>query len=851
MTTATIPDFALVVLIGATGSGKSSFARKHFLPTEIVSSDQCRALVSDDETDLAATADAFDLLTYTAAIRLKRRLLTVIDATSVKREDRAKLVALARRHHALPVAVVLDIDPAICHARNSNRPNRDFGEHVPRNHGKALRRGLRGLQKEGFRQIHIMKSPEEVDALEIVREPLWTDRRGEHGPFDIIGDIHGCFDELTELLGKLGYEIDPFEEEGEGLITARHPEGRGAFFVGDITDRGPKNRNALRLVMGMVGAGTAHCVVGNHDYKLNKWLKGRKVQLNHGLDLTVGELEATSEAFRKQVSAFIYDLRSHFWLADGKLVVAHAGLKEEMHGRGSGAVRNFAMYGETTGEIDEFGLPVRLEWARDYRGAADVVYGHTPMAEAEWLNSTLCIDTGCVFGGKLTALRWPERETVSVPARQQYAEPAKPLDHGTARTAQQDHDRLLYFDDFATKMRVETRFKSTIQIPEENSLAALEIMSRFAVDPRWLVYLPPTMAACPTAPEGPFLERPEEAIRHFTDRGVTDLVAEEKHMGSRVLLVVAKSAEAAAARFGVEDGKAGVVYTRTGRPFFRDEREEAAVIARVAAAMESSGLWKTLGSDWVLLDAELMPWSAKAQDLLKRQYNPTVAAARASAEALASAMARVPELEGLGDLRAKSEAQRANAEAMGRTIAGYCWDVTGIEDYQVAPFHILAAEGQVFTDKPHVWHMETLTRLSEADPILKTTGWKRFDGAKADDCAAVTEWWLAHTSAAGEGMVIKPNPFLLRGEKGLIQPAMKVRGRDYLRIIYGPDYDLPENIERLRQRGLGRKFSLAEREFKLGMEGLHRFVEGQPLSRVHICTLAVLALESEPVDPRL
>lgn len=509
------------------------------------------------------------------------------------------------------------------------------------------------------------------------------------------------------------------------------------------------------------------------------------------------------------------------------------------------------MYGETTGEIDAFGLPVRLEWARGYRGAADVVYGHTPTAEAEWLNNTLCIDTGCVFGGKLTALRWPERETVSIPAKRQYAEPAKPLDHDVSRTAQQDHDRLLYFDDYATKLRIETRFKSTIQIPEENSLAALEIMSRFAVDPRWLIYLPPTMAACPTAPEGPFLERPEQAIRHFVDRGVTDLVAEEKHMGSRALLVVSKNAEAAATRFGVEDGRAGVVYTRTGRPFFRDEREEAEIIARVAAAMEVSGLWEMLGTDWVLLDAELMPWSAKAQDLLKRQYDPTVAAARASAVALASAIARVPELPGVDDLRARAEAQRANADAMGRTIAGYCWDVTTIEDYQVAPFHILATEGQVFTDKPHVWHMETLTRLSEADPILKTTGWKRFDGAKDDDCAAITDWWLAHTSAAGEGVVIKPNAFLLRGEKGLIQPAMKVRGRDYLRIIYGPDYDLPENIERLRQRGLGRKFSLAEREFKLGFEGLHRFVEGQPLSKVHTCALGVLALESEPVDPRL
>ncbi|SMR71141.1 polynucleotide 3'-phosphatase/polynucleotide 5'-hydroxyl-kinase/polynucleotide 2',3'-cyclic phosphate phosphodiesterase [Aliiroseovarius halocynthiae] len=851
MTKVSIPDFALVVLIGATGSGKSSFARKHFLETEIVSSDACRAIVSDDETDLAATGDAFDLLNYTASIRLKRRLMTVIDATSVKREDRAKLVQLARKYHALPVALVLDIDPKICHERNQNRPSRDFGEHVARNHSKALRRGMRGLQKEGFRQVQIMKSPEDVDALEIAREPLWTDNRADHGPFDIIGDIHGCFDELTELLGTLGYVIDPFEAGSEDLIRARHPEGRTAFFVGDITDRGPRNLDALRLVMGMCDEGSGRCVVGNHDFKLNKWLKGRNVTQTHGLDLTVSELEKTSDAFRKQVSEFIWDLRSHAWLADGNLVIAHAGLKEEMHGRGSGHVRNFAMFGETTGEVDEFGLPVRLEWARDYRGKADVVFGHTPMADAEWLNHTMCIDTGCVFGGKLTALRWPERETVSVPAKTQYAIPAKPLDADQSLSAQQDHDRLLYFDDYATKMRIETRFRSTLQISEENSLAALEVMSRFAVDPRWLIYLPPTMAACPTAPEGPFLEHPDQAMDHFASRGVSDLVVEEKHMGSRALLVIAKDADAAKARFGVEDGKAGVIFTRTGRPFFKDEAKEAAVVARIGTAMQSSGLWEGLQTDWVLLDAELMPWSAKAQDLLKRQYYPTVAAAKSSASALLEAISKAGEIEGLDALRARTTSQLSNADLMGQTIDGYCWSADSIEDYRIAPFHILATEGKVHAEQPHTWHMETLGKLADADPILQTTGWKRIDLNSATDRGAVVSWWMSHTGSGGEGLVFKPNAFTLRGDKGLIQPAMKVRGRDYLRIIYGPDYDLPEHIERLRQRGLGRKFSLAEREFKLGFEGLHRFVEGLPLSKVHECALAVLALESEPVDPRL
>jgi protein phosphatase len=845
-----IPDFALVVLVGPTGSGKSTFARRHFLETEIVSSDACRAVVSDDETEQAATGDAFELLRLTAGIRLRRRKLTVIDATSVQPRDRAELVRLARQYHALPVALVLNIDPDLCHDRNRGRANRDFGPNVPRNHAQSLRRGLRGLQKEGFRQVHIMNSPAEVDALEIVREPLWTDQRHDSGPFDIIGDIHGCFDELTSLLARLGYAIDPVEP-GETLIGARHPEGRRVLFLGDITDRGPRNVDCLRLVMGMCAEGTAHCVMGNHDFKLSRHLRGRDVKLTHGLDLTAAELAACSEAFRRQVGGFVHDLRSHAWLAGGGLVVAHAGLKESMHGRGSAEVRSFAMFGETTGEIDEFGLPVRLEWARDYRGAADVVYGHTPTPEAEWLNGTICIDTGCVFGGKLTALRWPERETVSVPAAREYSTPVRPIDHRSARAAQQDHDRLLWFDDYARKLRIETRLGGTVLVPEENALAALETMSRFAVDPRWLIHLPPTMAACPTPPSGPFLEHPEQALDFYASRGVTALMVEEKHMGSRALIVLARDAGAAAARFGVEDGKAGVIYTRTGRPFFGDDAVEAALVARTRTAVEAAGLWDDLGTDWLLLDAELMPWSAKAQELLLRQYRPTVAAARTSAEALIAALEAARHIDGTEALRARAEQRRENALAMERTIDGYCWNADTIDDLRIAPFHLLAAEGRVLTDRPHVWHMETVSRLCAADPILRETGWRLIDPVSAADRQGVVDWWIAHTGAGGEGMVFKPDAFVLKTEKGLVQPAMKVRGRDYLRIIYGPDYDLPENIERLRKRGLSRKFSLADREFRLGLEGLHRFVDRRPLREVHECALGVLGLESEAVDPRL
>ena len=496
-------------------------------------------------------------------------------------------------------------------------------------------------------------------------------------------------------------------------------------------------------------------------------------------------------------------------------------------------------------------MPVRLEWARDYRGKASVVFGHTPVPDAQWLNNTICIDTGCVFGGKLTALRWPEKELVGVPAHKEYVPPAKPIASVRGFSAQQDHDLLLYFDDFIAKQRIDCRLGRPVTIPEENAMAALESMSRFGIDPRWLIYLPPTMAACPTAPSGAFLEHPEQALEHYRSRGIKQLVAEEKHMGSRALLVVTRSADVANSRFGTDDGKAGVVYTRTGKAYFNDDALEAQLINRVSTAIEASGLWQELKTDWVLLDAELMPWSAKALDMINAQYLTTAIAAVNSADMLLNALNRNTVPDDLVKLKDKASHQMKNAQGLKKVVEGYCWPVHSIEDYRIAPFHILAAEGQVFADKPHSWHMRHLERLAEQDTVLTTTGWKEIDPNCTSDCESLIDWWTKHTNTGGEGLVLKPMAFTVRGSKGLIQPAMKVRGKEYLRIIYGPDYDLAENIERLRERGLGKKFSMPEREYVLGLEGLHRFVEKRPLAEIHACALGVLALESEPVDPRL
>ncbi|MGW6901127.1 polynucleotide kinase-phosphatase [Streptomyces sp. NPDC054919] len=838
-----VTDLSLVVLVGASGSGKSTFAHRHFKPTEIISSDFCRGLVADDENDQSASGDAFDVLHYIAGKRLAAGRLTVVDATNVQAESRKQLVQLARSHDVLPIAIVLDLPEEVCQARNAARPDRaGMPRHVVQRHRRELRRSLRSLEREGFRKVHVLHTEEEAEHAEVVLERRYNDLRHLTGPFDIIGDIHGCSSELESLLGKLGY------------VDGAHPEGRTAVFVGDLVDRGPDSPGVLRRVMSMVSAGDALCVPGNHENKLGRYLKGRKVQHTHGLAETIEQLDredAHDPAFREQVREFIDGLVSHYVLDGGKLVVCHAGLPEKYHGRTSGRVRSHALYGDTTGETDEFGLPVRYPWAEDYRGHAAVVYGHTPVPSTSWVNNTLCLDTGAVFGGKMTALRWPERELVDVPAEKVWYEPTKPL---TTEAPGGREGRPLDLADVQGRRIVETRYLGRISVREENAAAALEVMSRFAVDPRLLGYLPPTMAPTATSHEEGFLEHPAEAFAQYRADGVATVVCEEKHMGSRAVALVCRDAEAARERFGVE-GPTGALHTRTGRPFLDDLALTEVILGRLRTAVTAAGLWDEWDTDWVLLDAELMPWSLKAGGLLRSQYAAVGAASGAvlpgANAALAAAAARGVDVT---DLAARQRDRTADAAAFTDAYRRYCWSTEGLDGVRIAPFQILAVRGRSLASVPHDEQLAWLDRLVEHDPtgLLQVTRRLVVDTGDEASVRAGIDWWLEMTGRGGEGMVVKPLGALVRDEKGrLVQPGIKVRGREYLRIIYGPEYTRPENLERLRSRFLGHKRSLALREYALGLEALDRLADGEPLWRVHEAVFAVLALESEPVDPRL
>ncbi|MGB9802450.1 AAA family ATPase [Desulfofundulus sp.] len=418
--TLSIPKTSLVVLCGSAGCGKSTFAARWFKDTQIVSSDHCRALVSDEEENMAASPQAFKVFHCLIEQRLTLGRLTVADSTALTVRARKDLLKQARRHDFQTILIVFNFPEELCQRLNARR-TRVVESRVITEHQRLLRETLNTVHREGFDRVYIL-APEEIRNVRVEIVPLPVESPAT-GPFDLIGDVHGCLVELEELLTRLGYS-----RRGG---TWFHPENRKVIFLGDLGDRGPFNIASINLAMDMVEAGHAMYVPGNHCRKLARFLSGHRVQVRHGLERTIRELEQLSSSerdnFSRRFLQFFHQAVPYLILDGGRLVAVHGGIKEKMIGRLSPRIRDFCLYGDATGEVTPEGLPVRRDWAREYRGQALVVYGHTPVPLPVFRNNTIDIDQGCVMGGKLTALRYPEREIVQVPARQVYYSPVKSI----------------------------------------------------------------------------------------------------------------------------------------------------------------------------------------------------------------------------------------------------------------------------------------------------------------------------------------------------------------------------------------------------------------------------------------
>ena len=408
-----LPPLALVILCGPSGCGKSTWAARHFRPTEIVASDGCRAMVLDDPASQAANDDAFALFHTLIGLRLKNRRFTVADSTALKPGARQNLFALAKDARVPVYVVGFDVPLAEAIRRDALRPGRSVGERVVTRHRQQFEQALVELKKDRSLAGLILLTPEAIDRAVVERVKPPTDG----SRYDVIGDVHGCLSELNALFTKLGYVLD-----SDGL--PRHPDGRLPVFVGDLADRGPDSPGVLRLACDMVYASAALFAPGNHDAKLFRMLRGASLQKTHGLDLTEEQLNSLPGEIRNRLAEDILALLEpqpcYLSLDGGRLIVAHAGIKEEHIGRYDDAVARFTRFGDVTG-FEENGMPIRRDWAQTYSGEALIAYGHTPQEEIRFVNNTINLDGGCVFGGKLCALRYPEREIVEVTAEKTYS----------------------------------------------------------------------------------------------------------------------------------------------------------------------------------------------------------------------------------------------------------------------------------------------------------------------------------------------------------------------------------------------------------------------------------------------
>ncbi len=463
-----IPELSLVVLIGACGSGRRTFAATHLPPETSLSAGLCSPSGASGRPDREKTvapgfqptpaglpgepANGSELATLARGFfspeiaelhrQLRKRLasgqLTFVIAPTLRFWQRRALLDLAKRAYTQAVAIVFDLPEDLLQRRNQAMGEQGRSPAEIQQQVRTLRQALPDMKHEGFHRVYILRTAAQVDAAQVSLCKMPSNFKELRGPFDIIGDVHGCADELEELLARLSYQRLPLDEGGETPhldqtypFAYRHPQGRMAIFVGDLVDRGPRILHTCDIVRNMQASAAALCVPGNHDDKFMRLLKGHKVKIENGLETSLAALQALPEEqrgpYQQALRDFFERLPSHLVLNRGYLVVAHAGIKSAMIGRDAARVRDFTLYGETTGETDPYGLPVRLNWAEHYHGRGNIVYGHTPVAEPAWQNNTINIDTGCVYGGKLTALRYPEMELVSVPARREYAKSKRPF----------------------------------------------------------------------------------------------------------------------------------------------------------------------------------------------------------------------------------------------------------------------------------------------------------------------------------------------------------------------------------------------------------------------------------------
>ncbi|MEH7332127.1 polynucleotide kinase-phosphatase [Neobacillus drentensis] len=864
MTKIYLPYAGIVLLVGPSNSGKTTLLNrlvneKSILSSEVISSDHFRVLVSDveyinwnqrpkDEADVLydeyfrVSNEAFDTMDFLIGKRCRLNKLTIIDATHLKEDDRERYIRMGKKYHVPVVAIVFNVPEKELLTRDEHR---DYprGKNRIKQQYQQFKRTIRFIKKEGFHRTYILNE-EELKTLEMGRQQNSLLVNLGNG-IDFIGDIHGCYEEFIEILEKLGYK-----ENAEGYYL--HPEGRRILSLGDVMSRGPRSLETLQFFKKHVGTGLAYMIDSNHGWKIARWLDGRSVKLAHGDEKLAAEFEEyenlygqeASNQLKNEFKELLLAAKSHLIIEKNGVKVAvavHAGIRDHYVGKQSQRISDFCRYGDSDG-LDENGKPIRKDWTIGHQSSQLIIWGHDPKPQPLLVNNTLNIDQGVVFGGRLTAYRYPEKQFVSVEAKRDYANvPDNPL-----REWERKRMAPPNLGKFINGFSVLTEQIGEISIYKEGIKSALDDLSHYTLPLEEIIYLPPTMSPTPkpSSLEG-YLEHPLEAFEYYQANGVDTMVVEKKHMGSRGILFLFKNKEAAKELIGRES--LGAIYTRTGRAFFQKELETQIL---EVLNKDLTDYFQKYNTDFVLLDAEILPWNLKAKELIMNQYSHVGEMALLDRNKLRAGLQKAYEnSKDVGDWLRETEEKIDNAVVFNEVYQKYCWETEGLEGIQIAPFHTLAHSTETFFNKPHTWHMEKNKEFSELSSLFVETEYRVV--TDEDSMKNAIKWWEDMTENGLEGFVVKPELFVARNKGKLLQPAIKVRGRKYLHIIYGIDYLDPENLLRLKKRNAGKKQRNALKEFSLGIEAVNRFVKRESLERYHECVLGVLALEAEPIDPRL
>lgn len=843
-----IPFNCLCILVGPSGSGKSHFANKYFPSASIVSSDGCRKLLITgnhkevcEEQSLQKYSDgAFILFRNWIRGRLRHNLLTVADATNLIDKSRQELEEIAKEEHVPYIYIVFNTKMDECISNDSKRPF-PVGETVIKRQYSNFKRSFRFLKNADRSTV---LTPEDLQDITI----KFTQRNLEIAQkyVDIIGDIHGCREEFLELLEKLGYV------KGEDNLY-RHPEGRVFVSVGDVIDRGPYAFECLEFMRQHVEAGLAYMVKGNHENKLGRFLSGHPVKINNGLQMTIDQIP---EGYDKSVmKKFLYSQTLPYYIFkmpdDSPFVITHAAFKNEFLGKIDKSIEEYCCYGPTEG-LNEEGYPIRIPWEKDYYGIP-VVYGHICRDDLEpnVFKNTYGIDTGCVFGGKLTSLRLPEKEIVSVPAKKSYYEKHGPKTSVVIPVIQNLLD--------TQKLRVQFQDKEfDLRIARRSEMErAIYNLTTKTISPDKIVWFAPTMSPGPASNLEGYMEDPITTAKWMFEHSEpgTKLIAELKHMGSRGVWSFTK----------VDNEWQMECWTKNGFNMFDGNLKEK---VREKMIPFINKIEEKLGpTDFICLDSEVMPWNLKGAGLVEESFflvassgHLTKSYASEAYSKLIGRMKDCPEIveQSVGaslDFQERAE----NFLKFNKVVENYCWEFSDANDVSTAFFALLAygnkTGAEIFkTNEEMVAFLNSIFTTGDSlgmDSFTIPTTCFIIENTE-ESLNTLFDYWIKFCNAGDEGFVLKYNNLDQWSNNDFPQQMLKVRGQEYLRIIYGPQYLREDILHKLKSnRSIKNKMRTAWAETLLANTALKKYLEKKPFEDYHSYIVCAAASEFLKIDPRL